>query len=733
MAFWKTSNNKKREEEKQSILEKLQNREVSSDFFSELVHHYNYDILIEAIVEHCDTIAIDIIKGWASLIVAYKKQSKMEYGIQLVKSIPETHKAWILFLKILEYSKNPKLQEIIQSKIKNTFGESGLQVILALMNEKPIENAEDLLLLSLPCIEALCKKLIIASKTKEEPIREKIMILLGKTKENQDLAIKRLSFALEDPKSKICKMAASSLVCIGEKSLPTLRSVLKKGTSRTQVSVIWALGKLTEDNPDLIIEELFDYLGTPEERIRKPVLWALEHNEDRIAELLLEKVKNTHDSLYIQSVLSLWDKMPKLPESVIEYLKHYCDYPPSSIRIELLYLIAHHALPMYMHFVLHSLKEENEQLCEVAIYTLTELFLKNAIQEPPIATIIKLLVDLYAHRSSFNIRKQIFQSFAKLQYKDDKILNILVETIKNDTEELKLLALKALPYFEEQSEIALPEILNILEHIHQETMILSCLNAIEHMHTHDTKAMNIVLSFILSPVETIRYKALDTLVSMGIEITAPLLKISRNCNIQMQMEISKKLATFGKAIVSVLIENIRGNCPVARRVAADTFSNMGESAIPFLDDLMSETDFWIKKTVVSALSKMGKDAIPALIQLIRDEQDNGSVAMAIEALQKMKQKALGYLIPLLYDNNVRLSQLAIYSLKKVNATYMDSIPDLLDLIQHPHPIVRQSVAWCLGQIGHRDPAVFQALRTLQSDTDNSVAKVAEQILNQLMK
>jgi 3-methyladenine DNA glycosylase AlkD len=64
---------------------------------------------------------------------------------------------------------------------------------------------------------------------------------------------------------------------------------------------------------------------------------------------------------------------------------------------------------------------------------------------------------------------------------------------------------------------------------------------------------------------------------------------------------------------------------------------------------------------------------------------------------------------------------------------MDSIPDLLNLVQYPHPIVRQSVAWCLGQIGHRDPAVFQALRTLQSDTDNSVAKIAEQILNQLMK
>lgn len=730
MAFWKSSNNKKQEE---IILEQLKNREVSPDFFSELIHHYHFEILINALVEHCNTIAIDAIKSWASHIVIYKKQKKIEYGIQTVKAMPETHKAWILFLKILEYSKNPKLQQIIQIKIKDTFGQSGLHIILALLNEEPIENAEDLLLLSLPCIEALCKKLIIASKSKEESIREKIMILLGRTKETQDLAIKRLSFALEDPKSKICKMAASSLVCIGEKSLPTLRAVLKKGTERTQISVVWAIGKLTGDNPDLIVEELFDYLGSPEERLRKPVLWALEHNEDRIAELLLEKVKNTHDSVYIQSALSLWDKMPKLPESVIEYLKHYCDYPPSSIRIELLYLIAHHALPMYTHFVLHSLKEENEQLCEVAIYTLTELFLKNAIQEPPIATIIKLLTDIYAHRSSFNIRKQIFQSFAKLKYKDDKVLNILVEAIKNDTDELKLLALHALPYFEEQSEVALPDILNILEHMHQENMILACLNAIEYMHTHDTKAMNAVLSFILSPIESIRYKALDTLISIGPEITSPLLKISRNCNIQMQMEISKKLAIFGKSIVSVLIEYIRGNCPIARRVAADTFSNMGEAAIFFLEDLMNETDFWIKKTVVSALSKIGKDAIPALVQLIRDDKNNGSVSMAIEALQKMKQKALGYLIPLLYDSNPRLSQLAIYSLKKVNATYMDSIPDLLNLVQYPHPIVRQSVAWCLGQIGHRDPAVFQALRTLQSDTDNSVAKIAEQILNQLMK
>ncbi|HNZ67339.1 MAG TPA: HEAT repeat domain-containing protein, partial [Planctomycetota bacterium] len=79
----------------------------------------------------------------------------------------------------------------------------------------------------------------------------------------------------------------------------------------------------------------------------------------------------------------------------------------------------------------------------------------------------------------------------------------------------------------------------------------------------------------------------------------------------------------------------------------------------------------------------------------------------------------------------QLSQLAIYSMKKVNASYMESIPDLLDLFTHPAPLVRQSAAWCLGQIGHNDNNIIQALQKLQKDDVDAVAQVAQQSLAKL--
>ena len=90
---------------------------------------------------------------------------------------------------------------------------------------------------------------------------------------------------------------------------------------------------------------------------------------------------------------------------------------------------------------------------------------------------------------------------------------------------------------------------------------------------------------------------------------------------------------------------------------------------------------------------------------------------------------MGKLIPLIIDPKPQLSQLAIYSMKK-SMLPMESIPDLLDLFTHPAPLFAK-VCLSLGQIGHNDNNIIQALQKLQKDDVDAVAQVAQQSLAKL--
>ncbi|HON43941.1 MAG: HEAT repeat domain-containing protein [Planctomycetes bacterium] len=728
MALWSNFSNdsEKIKLEQEQFLTKLQDCGKSVEEISQFLQEQKIEMVFSVFIDCMEDWELDKIKNWAKVLSVYKPQKKVEAFIREFSDKSKESRMWIFLCKLLEYSQNENLKSILCEMMQSTFSKPEIRIIFSLLNNEKVEFPEDILLLPTPFILALYRQIILLSNDENSTIRENCMIILGRLRENEENAILRLCHGLEDVKSKVCKAAATSLANIGEKSIEPLRNILTTKGLRTQISAAWCLGTINK-NHSIMVEELFDFLGTPHEKLRKPVIWALEQSGESISNLLLEKTKQTHDSIYIASALKLWNKMPHISHSVAEYLKQLCEYPQSEIRIELLHLIGNHRLVSYKNFVLNSLDEEKENICEASIEALGNLPKKIFLEKD----LSQRLVNLYYQRNNFNIRKSILQSITKLQLSDEIVYKVIFSALHDSSEELQLLALKSLSIFGEKAQEALPTILVFLENKESEDFILECLKQLEKMSLNSTNTMNLVMKFLSSPTDDIRNQAIATLESMGNMVAAPLLRMSKTYNVKTQVAISKSLAKLGPKIAPVLVDGLIGSCSETRKVAADALGNMGEAAMPYLCNLMDETDFWVKKAISSALSKIGMTAVPSLIKTIREGNNPQIIAMAIEVLQKMKQKALGKLIPLIIDPKPQLSQLAIYSMKKVNASYMESIPDLLDLFTHPAPLVRQSAAWCLGQIGHNDNNIIQALQKLQKDDVDAVAQVAQQSLAKL--
>ena len=146
-------------------------------------------------------------------------------------------------------------------------------------------------------------------------------------------------------------------------------------------------------------------------------------------------------------------------------------------------------------------------------------------------------------------------------------------------------------------------------------------------------------------------------------------------------------------------------------LVADALARIGPESVPALLQALDDPTSAVRAGAAEALAKMSDQAgvLPALIQLLSDPDDAVIRAASDALLALPSEQVIPLLIPLLSDQNHDLSFNTSQVLAKIGKS---AVPALLEALKDTDPLVRQSAASCLGQIRDDErviPALLQAL------------------------
>ena len=134
--------------------------------------------------------------------------------------------------------------------------------------------------------------------------------------------------------------------------------------------------------------------------------------------------------------------------------------------------------------------------------------------------------------------------------------------------------------------------------------------------------------------------------------------------------------------------------------------------------------------VLQAMGEHSRDAVPVLIDLLRDEEPRvrEAAAWAGEAMGEHGRDAVPNLIDLLRDEEPRVREAAARAVEAMGEHGRNAVPVLIDSLRDEEPKVREAAAWTLGAMGGHAQGAVPALIDLLRDEDPGLRSSATQAL-----
>ena len=140
----------------------------------------------------------------------------------------------------------------------------------------------------------------------------------------------------------------------------------------------------------------------------------------------------------------------------------------------------------------------------------------------------------------------------------------------------------------------------------------------------------------------------------------------------------------------------------ARCRHASVLGKLGDSAaIPYLIEAFRDSEDYVCRSIVSALSKFGDDAIPPLLNAVADKNEYVR-RYAIEALGELKSEAALNTLHSLFTSNLDQEKVAIAEALG-NIGDVSSIPLLNDLDENSSIFLKCNVQNAYSAIGSKNP------------------------------
>ncbi len=176
--------------------------------------------------------------------------------------------------------------------------------------------------------------------------------------------------------------------------------------------------------------------------------------------------------------------------------------------------------------------------------------------------------------------------------------------------------------------------------------------------------------------------------------------------------------------------------PDVRNAAALALGKLGgDKAYHTLVKKLSDTasDMKLKSYIMEAFGMMERaEAIPFLIQAL-ESKNNDVFAKAAEALGKMGRPAVPHLIQLLEDGAPDARCVAAWQIGELRD--LDAIPPLIKTIQHDEEThdVKALCIWALGEIGYGPEDVMDILNWARNNDDPAINERANMAIKKITR
>jgi HEAT repeat protein len=176
------------------------------------------------------------------------------------------------------------------------------------------------------------------------------------------------------------------------------------------------------------------------------------------------------------------------------------------------------------------------------------------------------------------------------------------------------------------------------------------------------------------------------------------------------------------------LKALKGGNKEARADAAIARGNYGaaaaEAAPALAATMRQDIDVNVANHASRALAKIGRHAVPELIQSFKDRDHNVRyrAAWALHSIGPDGEEAVPALIKALHDDHEQVRTWSAYALGEIGPQARDAAMDLVKLLRDPKANLRQQASSALQKIGeHAVPALIEALREQQARGREEVA------------
>jgi HEAT repeat protein len=165
---------------------------------------------------------------------------------------------------------------------------------------------------------------------------------------------------------------------------------------------------------------------------------------------------------------------------------------------------------------------------------------------------------------------------------------------------------------------------------------------------------------------------------------------------------------------------------------SDTASDADE-----LTTQLKSTDLELRRAAAEILSRMGEDAAPAAVALVRvcsdvDEQVREHAVAALEDLGPPPADAIAQLVALVDHKDPLVGYWATTLLGRAGEDAESAVPALTKCVDSTADLaVRQRAAWALGKIGPAAAAARDALTRAAGQADPRLARLATEALEEI--
>ncbi len=249
---------------------------------------------------------------------------------------------------------------------------------------------------------------------------------------------------------------------------------------------------------------------------------------------------------------------------------------------------------------------------------------------------------------------------------------------------------------------------------------------------YDRKYLELFIELLGNPKEPIRNTAREIIFNRGgVTVLQVLIDNLKKATSQQRRGLAQLISRLGSpAIMDKIVPMIHESEREVVKVGLNILAEIGGPiAASHMLGLVKSDDWWVRKRVVEALSKIKDPAsVDPLLEQLAIEKDPKIKITLIQTLGEIgNAKAAHKILPHLIDDDMIVRQMVVEAMEKTADANI--VPNLIELMKEADVNVRRSGAEILDKI--KDPSTAEMLIKCLKDNDWWVREIATDALSDL--